>query len=372
MVTFTQGNLLEANTEALVNTVNTVGVMGKGVALMFKEAFPDNYKAYAAACKRGEVKVGEMFVVERDSLLRPRWILNFPSKQHWRNRSRMAWIDAGLRDLVRVIREKGIRSIALPPIGCGNGGLAWDAVRPRMESLLNQLDGVEVIIFEPTRQYQNVQKRSGVEKLTPARALVAEVVRRYSLMGLDCSVLEVQKLAWFLQTSLQDLCPTDVDPLHLQFGANRFGPYSRRLLHLLNGLDGSYLHCEKRLADATPLNLVEFNYNESERLGDYLRSPEAANYLPVLERTERIIHGFQSPFGLELLATIDWLLRREDCEATIPSVRAGLARWPGGRTSSKRKLALFDERMIGIALKRLAMFRAATIPAGSQERAANS
>jgi hypothetical protein len=122
-----------------------------------------------------------MFITQRDEMLGPRWIINFPTKQHWREHSQISWINDGLDDLVRVVREKGIRSIALPPLGCGNGGLSWEVVRQRVITTLSQLDGVSVTVFEPTLQYQNVQKRTGVQKLTPARALIAETVRRLAL-----------------------------------------------------------------------------------------------------------------------------------------------------------------------------------------------
>src|SRR3954470_1840626 len=134
MITFTQGNLLDAQVEAVVNTVNTVGVMGKGIALMFREAYPENYKAYEAACKRGEVVVGKMFVTENHDLTGPRYIINFPTKKHWIHPSRLEYVVQGLEDLVRVVRERRIRSIALPPLGCGNGGLDWGQVRKAIES----------------------------------------------------------------------------------------------------------------------------------------------------------------------------------------------------------------------------------------------
>lgn len=192
MITFTEGNLLKANTEALVNTVNTVGVMGKGIALMFKEAFPENFRAYAAACKKNEIKVGRVFVTERqDWVDGPKWIINFPTKQHWRNPSKIEWIEEGLQDLLRVVREHKIKSIALPPLGSGNGGLDWKNVRPLIQSSLGSLEDVEVIVYEPTERYQNVAKPSGVETLTSARALVAELVRRYSVLGFECTLLEI-------------------------------------------------------------------------------------------------------------------------------------------------------------------------------------
>jgi O-acetyl-ADP-ribose deacetylase (regulator of RNase III) len=147
MITFATGNLLDAKAEALVNTVNTVGVMGKGIALMFKEAFPENFAAYAAACKRGEVAVGRMFVTRCDQLVGPHWVINFPTKQHWRQPSRIEWVVAGLEDLKRVIVENGIRSIALPPLGCGNGGLEWQDVRPVIEAALGDLRDVDVIVY---------------------------------------------------------------------------------------------------------------------------------------------------------------------------------------------------------------------------------
>lgn len=150
MIHFTQGNLLEAPVEALINTVNEVGVMGKGLALMFREAFPENMRAYAAACQAEEVRVGRMFVTRNNTLVGPRWIISFPTKKHWRNPSKLEWVQEGLTDLVRVIRENGIRSIAVPPLGCGNGGLDWSRVRIEVEAALSELDDVEVIVFEPT------------------------------------------------------------------------------------------------------------------------------------------------------------------------------------------------------------------------------
>lgn len=350
MIEYTRGNLFEADVEALVNTVNTVGVMGKGIALMFKEAFPENFAAYEAACKRQEVVTGCMFVTERDALLGPRWIINFPTKQHWRARTRMEWIDAGLKDLKRVIRERGIRSIAMPPLGCGNGGLDWETVRPRIEAALSELDDVRVLVFEPTPQYQNVAKRSGVETLTPARALMAELVRRYWVLGIECSLLEVQKLAWLLERHI--LAHGLENPLRLEFQPHRYGPYSDRLRHLLNGLDGSYLHSEKRINDASPDEVVWFDESRRERLNAYLRSAEAMPYAEVLEEVDALIDGFQSPLGMEVLATLDWLISQERIEPTIEAIKEGLRHWPDD-VAGKRKLRLFSDRLIALALERL-------------------
>ncbi|HEY5704120.1 MAG TPA: macro domain-containing protein [Terrimicrobiaceae bacterium] len=164
---------------------------------MFKERFPENFRAYEAACKAGEVQIGRMFVTETGELGGLRWIINFPTKKHWRHPSRRAWIEAGLNDLLRVVQEKGIRSLALPPLGCGNGGLEWNEVRPLIEAMAESLPTVEIIAYEPTAEYQNVAKREGVQKLTVARALIAESIRRYWVLGIECTLLEIQKLAWF-------------------------------------------------------------------------------------------------------------------------------------------------------------------------------
>ena len=351
MITFTQGNLLESRAEALVNTVNTVGVMGKGIALMFKEAFPENFKAYEAACKGGEVQLGRMFVTERRELIGPKWIINFPTKKHWRYPSKIEWIDEGLEDLKRIIQKYEIRSIALPPLGSGNGGLDWAAVRPRIEAALSGLAGVEVVVFEPTVKYQNVAKREGVEKLTPARALIAELIRIYGVLGFECSLLEVQKLAYFAERIVLILhLPNQ---LALEFTADNYGPYAYKLTHLLNSLDGSYLHCDKRLADAGIYDVISFNEPKRDFVAAYFTTPEAKPYRAALERIGRLIDGFQSPLGMELLATVDWLIQREGVKPIVADVRAGLVAWPAGRAAANRKLSLFNERLIGIALDRL-------------------
>ena len=351
MIRYTQGNLLDAPAEALVNTVNEVGVMGKGIALMFREAFPENTRAYEAACKAHKVRVGRMFAVENHDLTGPRWIINFPTKRHWRHPSKMEWVRDGLADLARFITEKGIRSVAIPPLGCGQGGLEWAQVRREIEATLAGLPDVDAIVYEPTGTYQNSPKRGGVEKLTPARALVAELVRRYLIPGIECSNLEVQKLAWFLQRSIRRLGLKD--PLGLRFEAHRYGPYADNLRHLLDGLDGSYLHCEKRLADAGPADAIWFEDGKRDEVAAFLAAPEAASYLPALEETTRIIDGFESPLCMELLATVDWLLVERQTEPTVEAIKRDLAEWPGPEGAGQRKSRLFNEHMLTLAVERL-------------------
>lgn len=149
MISEESGNLLNAPADALVNTVNTVGVMGKGLALQFKQAYPANFRAYQAACRHGEVRLGRMFVYEPGGPGQPRYLVNFPTKGHWRDRSTLVDVREGLADLRRLVLDRAITSIAVPPLGCGNGGLDWRDVRPLIEEALGDLPGVRVLLYPP-------------------------------------------------------------------------------------------------------------------------------------------------------------------------------------------------------------------------------
>lgn len=351
MIQFTTGNLLEAKAEALVNTVNTVGVMGKGIALMFKEAFPENFRKYNDACKQKKVETGSMFVTETCSLFGPKWIINFPTKQHWRNPSKLEWVEDGLRDLRRFITQENISSIAIPPLGSGNGGLDWQTVKKLIMQSFAEMPNVTVIVYEPVPQYQNVTKAAGVEELTPARALVVELVRRYQVLGFDCTLLEIQKLAWFLERAI--IAIGIKNPLDLKFEANTYGPYAKRLRHLLDALDGSYLHCNKRLSDAGPMDTISFDSGKKEALRTYLSSDDCKPYLPALNATVSLIEGFESPLGMEALATTDWLLVNTNSAPQLSAVKEALHRWPGGKSAAQRKLKLFSDSLLELVLKQL-------------------
>jgi O-acetyl-ADP-ribose deacetylase (regulator of RNase III) len=341
---------LEAGAQALVNTVNTVGVSGKGIALMFKEAFPANFKEYEAAAKAGRVVVGEMLVTERQDMLGPRFIVNFPTKKHWRNPSRLEWIELGLAALRREITARGIRSIAIPPLGAGNGGLAWADVKPLVERVLAGLDA-DIVVYEPTAAYQNVVKRHGVEALTPARALMAEMIRRYAVLGFECSLVEAQKLAWFLGVGAQRRGLES--PIADDFAPNRYGPYSDKVRHLLDGLDGSYIACETRIADAKPFDAIRFRDERRDTVAAYLTTESAKALRPALDYATDVIEGFQSPFGLELLATVDWLSRRQGVALETAAMKAAMTAWPGPSGSAERKAKIFGAREIEIAVDHL-------------------
>ena len=202
MIEYKKGDILAEDAEVLVNTVNCVGSMGRGIALQFKQAWPDNFRAYAAACRRHEVRPGRMFVYETGLLTHPRYIINFPTKRHWRGKSRIEDIEAGLDALVAEIRRRAIRSIAIPPLGAGLGGLNWDEVRPRIESAMRGLADVRIVVFEPNGAAAPERHKTGkVPAMTAGRSALIGLMERYLAGLLDpfVSLLEVHKLMYFMQ-----------------------------------------------------------------------------------------------------------------------------------------------------------------------------
>lgn len=304
MIEYTTGNILEADTEALVNSVNCVGVMGRGIALQFKKAWPENFKAYAAACRRGEVRPGKVFVFETARLTNPRYIINFPTKRHWRGKSRIEDIEAGLNALVDEIRRRGIRSIALPPLGCGLGGLNWTEVRKLIERALGDLHGVHVIVFEPTETLPLPRsvRRGEVPRMTPGRAVLVWLMDRYVRGLLDpfVSLLELHKLMYFMQEA--------GEPLRLRFVKGPYGPYAENLRHVLHAIEGYYISGYGAGGDQANkvLEIVPGAFEDAQRVLARRRKTRER-----FERVSKLIEGFESPHGLELLATVHWIATRE-------------------------------------------------------------
>jgi len=315
-----QGNLLAAEVEALVNTVNTEGVMGKGIALQFKKAFPDNFKSYQRACKAGEVVIGRMHVVQR--LASPRFIINFPTKKHWRRPSRLEYIDSGLADLVARVRELGIESIAVPPLGCGNGGLDWGSVRPRIVEAFEAIPDVRVRLFEPTGAPapDAIIDRRDPPNMTASRAAIIALMGRYLATSYEyrLSLVEVQKLAYFLQEA--------GEPLELEFKAHFYGPYADDLRKALRNIEGHYTRglADGKNSPETPLEILPGVLETAESV--VAQMPES---LARFERVARLIDGFETPFGMELLGTVHWLATHagtHDTDAVIADVHSWNAR----------------------------------------------
>lgn len=335
------GDLLKAPVEALVNTVNTEGVMGKGIALQFKRAYPDMFKAYARACRDGGVQLGSMWVWPTASLEGPRLIINFPTKGHWRSRSRLADIQGGLTDLQRVITEYEITSIALPPLGCGNGGLDWAAVRPIIEYALGALAGVDVHLFEPAGTPDAADMATATQRppMTRGKAALVTLLRRYSERAFEASLIEAQKLMYFLQVSGEDL--------RLRYQRGPYGPYADNLNHVLKAVEGHFItgfgDGSKRVAASEPLIVHDDAFLEAE--------PIVASETELSRRVERVLRlteGFESAYNMELLASVHWVAQEDPSARRDPKVAGKLVReW------SRRKQGLFGQSDIEIAWRRL-------------------
>ena len=309
MLQLKRGDILRAEAEALVNTVNCVGVMGRGIALQFRKAFPGNFKAYAEACERGDVTPGKMFVHDLRRVLNPRYIINFPTKRHWRGKSRLEDIESGLEALVAEVSRRGIRSIAIPPLGCGLGGLKWEDVRPRIERAFEAVPEVEVQLFEPAgapAPEKMVRERSA-PRMTQGRAALLGLMRRYlaAVMDPTVSLLEMHKLMYFMQEA--------GEPLRLRYEEGPYGPYAKNLRHVLIEMEGHYTTGYGDGADRPDkvIDVLPGAWDQAEAfLADH---PETREHF---ERVAELIAGFETPFGMELLATVHWVAREgaEDLE----------------------------------------------------------
>lgn len=308
MIEYKKGNILKEDADAIINTVNCVGVMGRGIALQFKNAFPDNFKAYAEACKNDEVQPGEMFVFETLQLTPPHYIINFPTKRHWRGKSRIEDIESGLNALKEVILERGIESVAIPPLGSGLGGLDWQQVRHRIEQTLADLDRVQIIIFEPNGApgAKEMVNNREIPKMTPGRAALVELMNRYlgGLLDPFVTLLEVHKLMYFMQVA--------GEPLKLRFQKAPYGPYAENLRHVLKAVEG---HLVSGYADGgddpdKQLSLVPGAVTDANSFLE--KHTNTRNHF---DKVAELVDGFESPFGLELLATTHWIVKNESVQS---------------------------------------------------------
>lgn len=352
MLTEEHGNILESPADALVNTVNTVGIMGKGLALQFKQAYPGNFRAYESACRRGEVRLGRMFTYETGQLDGPRFVVNFPTKAHWRSRSKLSDIKAGLASLRGVIQERHIDSIAVPPLGCGNGGLDWSDVRPLIVEALGDLPGVTVMVYPPqeTPSAKSMPVRTRRPRMTVGRAALLAMMGSYvrlsqreeAATGDGASLLEIQKLMYFLQERGQQL--------KLDYVKGRYGPYAANLNHALEPLEGHYVRGYGDRSDyvlkLSPISLIPGAVNEATH---WLKEHADDKTSDRISAVEELVTGFASAYGVELLATVHWTSTREAAEgSTDPAVLAEIiGNW------NERKGRLFTEVHVGKAISRL-------------------
>ena len=337
MIEFRKGNILAADAEALVNTVNCVGIMGRGIALQFKNVFPENFKSWLAACKRNEVMPGKMFSFDTGALTNPHYIINFPTKRHWKGKSRIEDIDAGLVALAEEIKARNIRSIAVPALGSGLGGLRWNDVRPRIEAALRELSDVKVIIFEPDEAFADKKQNlsSDVPRMTSGRAALVGLMHRYLAGLLDpfISLLEVHKLMYFMQCAGQEL--------RLNFTKGPYGPYAENLRHVLHAIEGHLVSGYDDGGDKPDKQLTLVPGALDDALL-FLKEKDTSNTQEHFDKVCNLVEGFESPFGLELLATVHWVVKNEQVQ-TVDDVIAGVYAW----NEKKRQ---FSSRQIILAI----------------------
>ena len=322
MINFTTGNILESHSEALVNTVNTVGVMGKGIALAFKKSFPYAFEEYKKSVDAGEFKIGKVQVVATGQIA-PRYVINFATKKHWRHPSKIEYIEEGLIDLKDKILEHKIESISIPPLGCGNGKLRWSDVKPLMLTVLEDISHkTDILIYEPGFADQKMVQKNDV-KLTPARAMLIHLLYEYQRLGYSVNMLVAQKLAYFLQVK--------GEPLNLNFEKGHYGPYAHKLLHLLKYLNGFFIWFKDE--DNKPGTLITIDRKNYQRVEKYVKEELTSDQADRIKNLLEFIHGYESPYGLELLATVDFVRRNTHLE-DLEEIRNEIHNW----TSRKKKL----------------------------------
>ncbi|MBI2263604.1 MAG: macro domain-containing protein [Armatimonadetes bacterium] len=338
MITLSKGNILATDAEVLVNTVNCEGYMGKGIALQFKKAFPENFKAYERACRAGEVKPGSMFVFATGSMINPRYIINFPTKRKWREKSRIVDIKSGLHALAEEVHRLNVSSIAVPPLGCGLGGLKWGTVKPLIEGAFAELSEIQVLLFEPTGTPEAKAMPIGTKrpKLTLARALIIRLMQLYLAIAHRMTLLEIQKLAYFLQES--------GEPLQLKYVAHVYGPYAHNLNKVLETLEGHFI---RGYGDSQRPNVeIELLPGAKDEADRFLN--ENRDSAERLERIAELIDRFETPYGMELLSSVHWVAVHETPQARDAEEAVGaILSW------SERKRGMFRAEHIRIAWDRL-------------------
>lgn len=350
MITRVEGDLLAADVEALVNTVNCVGVMGKGIALQFKRRYPHVFTAYQRACKRGEVRIGQMFVTPTEQLDGPRLVINFPTKKHWRSPSRLEYIEMGLAGLRETILEYGITSIAVPPLGAGSGGLEWADVEPMIVQKLGDLEDVDIELFVPSAELRPIAGSANV-RMTWGRAILVDLLESYVTRRaavepwedqFGASHLEIQKLMYFANEN---------EPrLHLDFRPGRYGPYSERVRHLVQEMEGTFLrgHGDGTAAVLSLLPIAPTDYAREE-LAKYQTNGRQSAERAIVDEVLSQVEGFEGPYGLELLASTHWVVRHENTMASAPE---GVRGW------TRRKGRIFTDAHVRAAITHLQAVRA--------------
>jgi len=336
MIQYVTGNLLESKAQALVNTVNTVGVMGKGVALQFKNNYPNNFKNYVIICKKNLLQIGSLLVFEEENLITgKKIIINFPTKTDWRKPSEYEYIEKGLIELKKIVSEKGLKSIAIPPLGVGNGGLNWNRVKEMIENYLTDLN-CHIFVFEPNYAVNEVLKKEKV-KLTPARAMLLAVLYDLVKQGEFVTEFAGEKICYFLQRFGAK------QYFNLEYKPYFYGPYSGKVKHVLYYLNGSYIKGFSS-KDKKPFEELDLLMECEPEVLSYLKEN---NQLEIVKKTKKFLAGFYSSFGLELLSTIDFI-SQEKQTSNLNEMKQHLENW-----SNRKKTMFSNDKFVEKSITKL-------------------
>lgn len=321
MIEFVKGNILNSNSEVIINTVNTVGVMGKGIALQFKKAYPDNFTQYKNACENGELKIGKLNIFETGKIS-PKYIINFPTKYHWRNPSKLSYIEDGLDELVRIVKEKDFKSIAIPPLGSGNGKLEWCIVKSLILNKLSTLSNIDIKIYEPGFKGKTEKHFKKIE-LNKLRSILLYSAEKFYNKSEELNLISIQKLSYFLQNLGIDL--------KLKFEKGWYGPYAQNLNKLLVLLNNHYLKFDSE--ENKPYTSVNISKNQINEINKYYDENVSTEEKSIVNQLFKLISGFESSYGLELLGTIDFVIKKNKTN-DIEKIKAEIENW----TNRKKKI----------------------------------
>lgn len=349
MIKYTKGNILESEAKALVNTVNTVGVMGKGIALQFKKAFTHNNKKYVQACKNQELEPGRLLSVwDENFTLGKKLIINFPTKKHWRHRSKYEYVEKGLKALRELLQEKQVNSVAIPPLGCGHGGLQWSKIKQLMEDYLGDLT-LDVLIYQPNENIKKMLQQEETKqkaRLTPARALLLYSLYAYESAGEYSSLFAANKLAYFLQRMGQ--------PMNLKFQPYLYGPYTNQVERVLYELNGVYLKGLEQ-QETKPFKPLDLNYKKFEEVEQYINTQLNQKENQRLKQLIELLNGFTSELSLEILATVDYIVAEYPCYG-VDDIMEEINQW------NLRKKELLERSYVEIAYNHLRQYKERAFP----------
>lgn len=333
-LTFKTGDMFQESAEAIVNTVNCVGVMGKGVALEFKHRWPENFKAYKRLCDSQQLRPGKVYVHQVGDMLTDgrRFLVNFPTKDHWRAKSKMEFIDTGLDDFIAQILKLKIKSVVMPPLGCGNGGLDWSEVKALLTDKLTPIEGVDFIVFAPGG---DAQTQSAGIKMTFERAVLLKAFNDLAVyFDGYLTRITMQKITYFLQEIGV--------AFGLDFKRNEFGPYSADLKDAFESMERQGL-------------ISGFTSQERETVVSkagvelamsFLQADQLTKANEMIERVSQLVDGYESPYGLELLSSVHYLANHEE-RKSVDDIVAALGQW------GERKGLKFDAAVVDGAYQRL-------------------